>query len=200
VLFVDADDTVARGYVDAMAAALESHELVCASVDMETLNPWNPGGTHPQATGLVTAEMGFLPFAGAGTLGIHRSLFEAVGGFDPLLPCYEEADLCWRLQLAGHAPPAFVPQARLHYRLAEDRTRRWRKAMTFGRTQVLLYSRFRRAGMPRESVGRAAAAWVDLARSAAGRAGGRSGSGVGWHAAVRVGRLVGSIRHGVAYL
>ena len=61
--------------------------------------------------------MAFLPFAGAGTLGIRRSLFQDIGGFDPMLRCYEAADLCWRIQLAGNGPPVFVSEARLHHRL-----------------------------------------------------------------------------------
>jgi len=134
------------------------------SVEMVSLNPWNPTGTHPQQTGLITGEMAFLPFAGAGTLGIRRPLFEAIGEFDPTLACYEEADLCWRLQSAGHGPPWFVEDATLHYRLERSPGRRWRKAIQFGQTQALLYSRYRRAGMPRGTAREAVAAWAPAKR------------------------------------
>ena len=85
LLFVDADDAVGRGYVRAMADALESHDLVCGGVDVSLLNPEVRAHTHRQERGLLT-DMAFLPFAGAGTLGIRRSLFQDVGGFDPMLP------------------------------------------------------------------------------------------------------------------
>jgi glycosyltransferase involved in cell wall biosynthesis len=127
LLFVDADDTVGEGYVRAMADALESHELVCSCVDLTVLNPWVSAETHPQQKGPITEEMAFLPFAGAGTLGIRRPLFEGIGGFDPSLRCYEEADFCWRIQLAAHEPPAWVPDAKLHYRMERHPAKRWER-------------------------------------------------------------------------
>lgn len=197
LLFVDADDTVGDSYVRAIADALASHALVCGRIDLEALNPDVSVRTHPQSSGPITAEMGFLPFAGAGTLGVRRSVLEAIGGFDPSLPCYEEADLCWRLQLAGHEPPAFVPDAVLHYRVDPVPANRWRKALAFGRAQALLYRRYRSAGMPRESVRAAVRAWLRLMRGwlSVPRQG-----GIGWQTGVRIGRLEGSIRHWVPYL
>lgn len=200
LLFVDADDTVDDGYVRAMAEALRSHPMVCASVDVVTLNRWNPHGTHPQQTGPITGEMGFLPFAGAGTLGIGRSLFDDVGGFDAALPCYEEADLCWRIQLGGGDPPAFVREATLHYRLEPNRGRRWRKAVVFGRTQARLFARYRRAGMPRARIGEVAGGWWSLVEQVALRAMGRPSGNVGWPTGIRVGRIMGSIGSRVVYL
>ncbi len=201
LLFVDADDTVNGTYVRAMARALASHELVCSSVDMELLNPWNPGGTHPQRAGLITAEMSFLPFAGAGTLGIRRSLFEEIGGWDPSLRFYPEADLCWRIQRAGHEPPALVPDATLHYRLDPTRRGGWRRTVGLGRTQPLLYRRYRRAGMPREPFLDVVRAWSSLVWGLLRRAIGRpTPKGLGFQAAIRIGRLQGSLRYRVPYL
>lgn len=199
LLFLDADDTVNDMYVREMAEALESQELVCSSVDMLLLNPWNPGGTHPQQTGLITEEMSFLPFAGAGTLGIRRSLFDAIGGWDTSLDFYPEAELCWRIQLAGHGLPAFVPDATLHYRLDPTPHGRWRRALGLGRTQPLLYRRFRRAGMRREPLWEAVRAWLALGRDLARVTRGRRTEGVRWRAAIRIGRLQGSIRYRVPY-
>ena len=199
VLFVDADDVVGEGYIAAMHEALELHELVCSRVDVERLNPWNAGGTHPQQTGVIESDMHFLPFAGAGTLGIHRSLFEGMGGFDASLRCYEEADLCWRVRLAGHRPPAFIRDAVLHYRLAPARGNRWKKAVTFGAVEALLYRRFRKVGMPRDSVRDAVAAWFGLVRRLLRSLKGSDERGLAWQTGVRIGRLGGSIRYGVPY-
>ncbi|MGH2767042.1 MAG: glycosyltransferase family 2 protein [Actinomycetota bacterium] len=199
LLFVDSDDTVGEAYVRAMADALEMHELVCSCVDTTVLNPWVREETHPQQTGLIVAEMAFLPFAGAGTLGIGRPLFEEIRGFDPLLPCYEEADLCWRIQLAGHEPPVWVPEAKLHYRLEQHGAERWRKATAFGQVQALLYRRYRSAGVPRESVRGAVVAWANLLWRLLRRVARHSTRGEGWQAAIRWGRLRGSVRHRVPY-
>jgi GT2 family glycosyltransferase len=126
-------------------------------------------------------------------------LFEEIGRFDASLRCYEEADLCWRLQLAGGDPPQFVSAAVLHHRLERRGTERVSKAAMYGRTQVLLYSRYRHAGMPRQAFGEAVAAWRRLMPDLIRRMFRRTGHGVGWEAAIRFGRLQGSLRHWIAY-
>jgi glycosyltransferase involved in cell wall biosynthesis len=199
VLFVDADDTVNDEYVRSMLDALQAHPFVCSSVDVVSLNPWNPAGTHPQQTGLITAELEFLPFAGAGTLGIRRSLFTKVGGFDPSLRRYQEADLCWRLQLSGHEAPTLVPAAVLRYRLRDRPSRRLRMAAARGMGQALLFRRYRRAGMPRLTLGQAVAVWCSLAWRLPRGLIDRRAAGLGWAAAMRAGRLVGSLLYRVPY-
>jgi glycosyltransferase involved in cell wall biosynthesis len=198
LLFVDADDIVAEGYVRAMAEALRSQWFVCSRVDVQGLNEGNPG-RHAQHDGLIRSEMHFLPFAGAGTLGIRRSLFEEIGGFDASLRCYEEADLCWRLQLSGHEPPTLVTGAILHYRLQRTHAIFSSKAVAFGQTQALLYRRYRRVGMPRDSVGAASAAWIRLLRRWFRRMAGSNERALVWETSLRLGRLEGSLRYRVPY-
>ena len=200
ILFIDADDTVGDQYVRAMADGLEAKDIVCSMLDYRSLNPWLGASSPRPQTDVAQSEMGFLPFAGAGTLGIRRPLFDRVGGFHPTLPCYEEAELCWRIQLAGHEPPFQLNDAILHVRFEPSDVRRWRKFVQYGATQVLLYRRFRGAGMPRASVREALVAWEDLAVRLSRRAAGRPEKGVGHTLAIRVGRLLGSIRHQVRYL
>jgi hypothetical protein len=64
-----------------MVDILQTHPFVCSSVDVVSLNPGTPGGTHQQLSGIDRGRIGVLPFAGVGTLGIRRSLFMEVGGF-----------------------------------------------------------------------------------------------------------------------
>jgi glycosyltransferase involved in cell wall biosynthesis len=199
VLFVDADDTVNDEYLRAMVNALRDHPCVCSRVDVTSLNPWNPKGRHPQQTGLITADMDFLPFAGAGTLGIRRSLFEDIGGFDPSLRQYKDADFLWRLQLAGNEAPFLVQLAELHYRLEARPLKRLRKAAARGMAEAYLYRRYRRAGMPRQTFGQAAAAWRSLVWGLLHDLTDRRAEGLGWALATRAGRLVGSLRYRVRY-
>lgn len=106
LLFVDGDDAVNETYVEALARALDRTSLVCARIGFDRLNAswvvaiWPAPWQQEKPIGIL----GFLPFAGGGTLGIRRSLFEEVGGFRQRRPSsqFEEADLCWRIQLAGH--------------------------------------------------------------------------------------------------
>jgi glycosyltransferase involved in cell wall biosynthesis len=203
LLFVDADDTVDGSYVRAMTSALGSHDFVCSRVDVLRLNPdaHARGISLPQETGVATG-MSFLPYAAGGTIGIARRLFEEIGGFDPspMIRPYEDADLCWRIQLAGGDPPTFVRGAELHYRLERDPMKRFRKAVTFGMGQAALYARHRHSGMPRESIRDALSAWVTLPLRLYRQVVQRSTQHVLQQATVRAGRLVGSIRFRVLYL
>jgi GT2 family glycosyltransferase len=196
LLFVDADDVVSSGYVRTMAEGLASNGIVCSRVDMSTLNPWLRSVTD--RTGPITA-MGFLPFAGAGTLGIRRSLFEEVRGFDTSLARYEEADLCWRIQLAGGEAPAFVPDAVLHYRRPRGALKRLHTAFSYGHAQASLYARFRHRGMPRASLRRAMVVWITFPWRLLRGSVNRSATPVVRQAAMRLGRVWGSLRHGVRY-
>lgn len=200
LLFVDADDTVGDGYVRAMTDALKSHDLVCSRVDLLTLNPGvrARGISLPQETGVATG-MSFLPYAQGGSLGIRRPLFEDIGGFDPVLRQYEDVDLCWRVQLAGGEPPAFVSEAELHYRLERNLIKRCRKAVAFGRSQAALYARHRQSGMPREPVRDALIAWGSLPLRLYRQIVHHSTRHVLQQAAVRAGRLWGSVRYRVPY-
>jgi glycosyltransferase involved in cell wall biosynthesis len=198
LLFVDADDAVDRGYVSSMADALESHDVASGGVDLSLLNPGVRAPIHAPESGLLT-DMAFLPFAGAGTLGIRRSLFQDVGGFDPMLRSYEAADLCWRIQLAGNGPPVLVSEARLHHRLERGRIRLWRKAVASGQAQAFLYERYRRSGMPRESLSDALLEWCSLPWRLYRGFVGHSTSTVLRDVATRIGRLQGSLRYHVPY-
>src|SRR5262245_6862951 len=152
ILFVDGDDEVGDGYVNAMAAALDDADLVYARIGLERLNPpwvlrvwsvqWQQ--TKPQD------QLGFLAFAGSGTLGVRRSVFEAVGGFDcrPRHSQFEEADLCWKIQLAGYIGPTLVADAVLHYRLPAELSAFYRRAQSYARGQLALHDVYKEHGMP----------------------------------------------------
>lgn len=203
LLFVDADDAVSENYVQAMAQALAERPLVCARVSLEKFE--GIGGIRTesdfQQTGPIERDMDFLPFAGSGTLGVRRSVFDRVGGFDGTMPCYEEADLCWKIQLDGQAAPRFVPEAVLSYRMATSSRVRLRKGIRFGRMQVKLYARFRHHGMPGRSLATALREWGRLVPQAVRRVRRRpGGSGPLWNFGHALGRLAGSFERRVLYL
>jgi Predicted glycosyltransferases len=82
-----------------------------------------------------------LPHAGAGNLGIHRSVFLAVGGFDPAVRYLQDTDLCWRIQLAGHEL-VFVPDLVVHVRLRSTIRGMYRQGHNFGAWQADLERRY----------------------------------------------------------
>ncbi|MGE5233636.1 MAG: glycosyltransferase family 2 protein [Acidobacteriota bacterium] len=151
LLFCDADDVVAPGWLAAMGRALGEYEFVASRYDYQLLNPpWvQRNHLNPQRDGLPTYDYPtFLPHAGGGGLGVRRAVHVAVGGFDESLPALEDTDYCWRIQLAGHALH-FVPDAVVNVRHRGDLGGIFRQGVSYGRHNVLIYRRYRGRGMPR---------------------------------------------------
>lgn len=150
LLFVDADDVAADGYIAAIAAALDRAPIACARIGFERLNSRWAREVWPQGwqNDGPLDHFGFLPFAGAGTLAVRRAIFEEAGGFDSRYLTYEEADFCWRVQLAGHPPPVFVPEAVLEYRLPSSLASMYRRSRDYARGELALYQLYAAHGMP----------------------------------------------------
>jgi glycosyltransferase involved in cell wall biosynthesis len=196
LLFCDADDRVAPGWLRAMDEALREHHFVASRYDARALNPpWTAAlGGAPQQDGLNPYTYPpFLPHAGGGGLGVRRRVHEAAGGFDETLPALEDTDYCWRIQLAG-TPLRFVPGAVVQIRLRPTLGGMFRQSYRFGVYNVLIYRRYRGRGMPRLSPLAGLAKWARLLLTApllltrAGRA--HWLYQLGW----RLGRLAGCAR------
>lgn len=151
LLFCDADDEVAPGWVAALGAAVREHGLAASRYALDKLNPARVRGIHEHAqeTGLNPYTYPpYLPHAGGGGLGVLRRLHESVGGFDETLPALEDTDYCWRLQRVG-TPLVFVPDAVVQIRFRPDLRGAFRQAFHFGVYNVWIYQRYRPLGMPR---------------------------------------------------
>jgi glycosyltransferase involved in cell wall biosynthesis len=199
LIFLDADDQVAPGYLAAMAAAFEAHDFLTPRLDSFLLNPDWAQSAHgaPHDTELHDFT-GFLPFAGGG-IGVSRPVFEAVGGFAEELAGAEDIAFSWDAQLAGTSLH-FVPDAVLHYRHRGSLQELYRQTRAWGYALPRLYRRYRVLGMPRRPAVAAIREWAgifkDLSRA-------RSKTDLA-PLLVRlgycVGQLKGSLRHRVFYL
>lgn len=150
ICFLDADDEVAPGYVEAMAKALKVHSFVAAKVDVSVNTGWVARSRDPfQEDGLIDV-FDYLPFGIGCTLGVRREVFDSVGGFNGEILFDEDVDFCWRLQQAGVAL-AFVPEAVVRYRFRDDLWSLFKQTFNYGTGQVLLYRRHRGLGMPRRT-------------------------------------------------
>jgi glycosyltransferase involved in cell wall biosynthesis len=149
LVFFDADDVLAPGYLLAMSRALRAEELVCARREIEGLNARRTWAIRPssQIHGPMNS-FGFLPFGGGGTLGVTRRLFDELAGFDTSL-MLEDVDFCWRAQLDGGVRLAFVPAAVLHHRYRDDDRAVFRQTRLWGREQAKLRRMYEARGMPR---------------------------------------------------
>lgn len=151
LLFVDADDQVAPGWLEALGQALARHEFVACRYDNEALNPPWVRRTHlnPQKDGVTRYDYpDYLPHAGGGGLGVLRRVHEEAGGFDESMAALEDTDYCWRIQLAGHEL-AFAPDAVVRIRHRHDPRGIFRQGMSYGKHNVLIYKKYRSRGMPR---------------------------------------------------
>jgi GT2 family glycosyltransferase len=159
VVFVDADDEVAPGFVAAVGDALADHPIVAVRIDHETLNGgWALDGRSDAQTDGLQDGFGFLPFGSGGTLGVRREVFDELGGFAADMYYAEDVDFCWRAQLAGYEI-AFVPDAVLRYRYRPSLRAMYRQHRNFGRASALLYRTYRDRGMPRRSAAAALSEW-----------------------------------------
>jgi len=127
LLFCDADDVMADGYVESMGHALERHGFVACRYDFQKLNAsWLSAARGNAGQGQREQLIGgychpTLPYAGAGGLGIRKTVHESVKGFDMTLKAMagqEDTDYCIRVQLAG-TPLVLVPEAVMHVRFRE---------------------------------------------------------------------------------
>jgi glycosyltransferase involved in cell wall biosynthesis len=144
LVFCDADDEVAPSWLSTMVRALGEHSFVAGRFEGTRLN--RPAVRRsrplPQTEGLQYSPFGLhLPHAGSSSLGVRSDVFFGVHGFDPLLRCLEDTDLCWRIQLSG-VPLVFVPDALLHVRLRSSLPEMWRQGHDYGAAAALLARRY----------------------------------------------------------
>ncbi len=187
--FCDADDVVQAGWLAAMVTALAQTDLAAGVYDFSSLN----GGRTSDLAPAATRQLGFLPFALGANLAVRRDAFEAVHGFCETIPVSEDADLSWRLQLAGYRF-AVSDKAAVAKRERPPGRPTFHAGWAFGRCAPLLFRHYRAEGMRRDIRG-AAMAWVWLVATSPGLV--RASRRRRWVRTfgVRAGRLAGSVTH-----
>jgi len=149
-LFCDADDEVAPGWLAAMGKAVFRYDFVTCRLDSEKLNAsWLQNSLkNAQRDGLIQFYPPYLPFCGAFSIGVKRSLHEAVGGFDESVFGVEDIDYCWKIQLAG-TKLHFVSHTTVYYRYPIKFGRIYSRMRGIGENSALLYKRYQPLGMPK---------------------------------------------------
>lgn len=147
--FCEADDEVGTGWVAAIGEALSQYDFVAGYCDIKKLNqPWTikarMGGRLVDGWEDGTlSENSFIKYSIAGgyTVGIKRSVHEAIGGFDESLPGGDDIDYSWRVQLAG-TKLHHIPSLKIHYRLRDTLAGIYRQAYVYGKANVCLCNKF----------------------------------------------------------
>ena len=199
LLFIDADDVVADGWLAAMATALSQHDCVAARFDTERLNPPWLAHSHKnrqQDSLQPYVYPPYLPHVGGGSLGVRRVAFDRLGGFDEALPILYDTSFCWQLQLQGYTIH-FVPEAVIYIRYRDSLYSLYRQARNYAQYNVLLYKLYRKQGMaalPRKNPLR------DLIRILKKFTRARSKAALAmciWQYGWYIGRLKGSLRYAI---
>ena len=198
LVFVDADDIVADGWLEAIHLAVQGGAMfIGGSLDYRRLAPSSP--VEPQASYVerFPPPLGFLPWTPSCNIAIRRDLFEEAGRWDPRIERGEDVAFCWMVQLAGY-PLTFVPDAMLHYRLRADLKGYLRQQLGNGQTPPLLLREFGSFGARRDPFRRVLGRWSWLLRSSPGLLRSRAERWA-WlgRAAVSLGRITGSVRYRV---
>ena len=202
VLLTDADDVVAASWVDHMYAASRSAHYFGGPVDFVLLNDaltrerWGVAST-PRFVGAKSP----YPSPIGCNCGFHRSVWEAVGGFnEELAVAHDESEFFWRAASRDFTF-AEVPDAIVHQRLRSDPWRIIQREFHAGMNDVVAFSASRELGSERESWGRSLHVYAWIVRLAVTGFWDRSRR---WQAlrlaARRLGRIRGSVRLGLRYL
>lgn len=197
VLICDADDVVSDGWLESMVTALREHPYVGGPLETTMLSgpsaEWVP---FPPVTPDLFETWEGRRYAFGGNLGMHRKVFDAVGGFDEDYPAgAEEIDFAWRAGDAGFTP-VFVPEALVHYRIRTDVRGVLRQQFNSGQGTARLYGRFRPAEVQVRSPVRRLRHELVLMRRFPWR--GPRDARISWAATIafEVGKLVGARRAG----
>ncbi len=146
--FCDADDVVEPGWVAAMGEALSRYDFVGGWDEYLKLNKaWLVKNYQKEKGDGVVFHHPYLPYKGAGNIGIKRSLHQSVGGFDESIVFLEDVDYCWRIQLTG-VELKEEANAIIQIRLRPDVKAVMRREFCLGFHEPLLFKRHRAFGLP----------------------------------------------------
>ena len=146
VAFCDGDDVVYPGWVAAMGEALRDEPLVTGTLDGERLNARWLAKTRPMGAAEKLPTFGSLPFARGNNTAMHRSVWDALDGYDEDFIGLEDIEFSIRAAGRGYRP-ALVPNARIAYRFRSGLRATWRQGAFYGRGRAQLASQAHDLGL-----------------------------------------------------
>jgi glycosyltransferase involved in cell wall biosynthesis len=151
IAFCDADDQVGERWIDEISKAVSPGTIVTGPLVINQINHgpamgWRP----PRVSTQLSVAFSFLPYAPSSNLGMTRSDFEHVGGFDENYPRSQDVEFSWRAQLAGLVLE-FHPQVQVHYRHRSTVSGVLTQSIKSGRAAAQLFAAYREHGLTASS-------------------------------------------------
>ncbi len=152
VAFCDADDRVHPEWLQHMATAAQTADVVgggleTASINTPLVNSWRefvPSET-PHSYG------SFLPYAFGANFGAWKIQYQSIGGCDESMTAAgDDIDFCWRAQMAGMTF-AHEPKAVVAYRLRSEIASAWKQMRMYGSASAMLHKKYKRHGFKKPS-------------------------------------------------
>lgn len=163
--FCDADDVVADGWLEAIAGALAEHRFTAGPIELDRLNPaWIVESRGRSFSTEPTTFFDIFPTASSCNMGLHREVFDDVGGFDESFLIGQDAELSMRLWQAG-VELHFCADAVVHYRYRPTLRAVFGQSRRFAAVQPVFAERLRAAGHPTPSRWAGARQWLWLLRN-----------------------------------
>ncbi|WP_324195322.1 glycosyltransferase family 2 protein [Nocardia abscessus] len=145
--FTDQDDWVHPSWLSALVEVGATCDAVGGPIETVSLNSPEVARWRPSPPPEERFDSHYMFWAHGNNMGMWRTAFEKVGGFDEDMLFGDDIDISWTIQEAGmtlgHAPDAMVA-----YRLRPTLREAWRQAVGYGRTQVDVYVKHAPMGCP----------------------------------------------------
>jgi glycosyltransferase involved in cell wall biosynthesis len=197
VAFVDDDDVIAQGWVEAIGRALRTYEFVGSKFDYGRLNDPALAAVNRFQSERLGRHFG-AEIVASGGAGCRRSLWNELGGSDETFRNAQDVDFSLRVAHLRGVTPYFCAAAVYHVRLRDGAGPAFRRGKRRGKADVRLFATHRDAfGVSADSPMRATARWGRLLFQLPGTISARRRALWGEEAGRRVGRLGASFREKV---
>jgi len=192
ILFCDADDRVTAGWVGHMADHLGSAAIVTGRLRADVLN--DPILASSRGSGdSAPTFIGLFPSVSSGNLGVRRETWDRIGGFDPDLRAFEDAEWASRAAIAG-VDVSWAPDAVVDYRYRTAPRHLWGQGRRYGEHRPVLARRWFESTGERAPRLAGLRSWAWLAFHVPDLVSRRRRARWCWVAGNRYGSVTGSIR------
>ena len=195
IVFCDADDEVAEGWLEAMAIGLADNEVVTGPNELDRLNPaWLANSRGRSIEGALGTFSGLFPCIRGNNFGLTSDTWSKLNGMNERFHPVEDIEFslrCWQhgINVVG------LPDAVVHYRYRQDARSLWRQGFAYGSHRPLIAKLLKEADQQTPPKFSGWKSWILLVLKAPTVLT-RSGRATWvWIAGNRFGQIVGSCRY-----